>query len=192
MPVTTRYQVDQGKKPQVAFKQLPLVQTHRRHKGKEPVSIQSPESIPKVLCDPSGDLIELSTPLGSPHSSMDMSFTRAPCKNNQSSEYNVDLLSGDPTRGSRPTSPLMEDRYLDAHQRDEKSKHYSYQEEKAQNDDQIGEPSSARVNATFNGNQFRQSRPCTLVMTPLGYASGRLKEIDHERKALLEEQAKKE
>ena len=29
-------------------------------------------------------------------------------------------------------------------------------------------------------------------MTPLGYASGRLKEIDCERKSLLEEQAKKE
>ena len=29
-------------------------------------------------------------------------------------------------------------------------------------------------------------------MTPLGYASGRLKAIEHKRKALLEEQAKKE
>ena len=66
MLVTTRYQVDQGKQPQVVFKQLPLVQTRRRRKGKEPMSIQSPKSIPKVLCDPSGDLIELSTPLASP------------------------------------------------------------------------------------------------------------------------------
>ena len=123
---------------------------------------------------------------------MDMSFTRVPFKKNQSSEYNVDLLSGDPTRGSRPTSPLMEDRYLDAHQRDEKSKHYAYQEDEVQHDDQIGEPSSARVNARFTGNRFRQSRPCTHLMTPLGYASGRLQVIDRERKALLEEQAKKE
>ena len=82
MLVTTRYQVDQGKQPQVVFKQLPLVQTRRRHKGKEHVSIQSPESILEVLCDPSGDLIELSTPIASPHSDMDMSFTRAPYKKN--------------------------------------------------------------------------------------------------------------
>ena len=122
MLVTTRYQVDQGKQPQVVFKKLPLVQTHRRHKGKEPVSIQSPESILEVLYDPSGDLIELRTPLASPHSAMDMSFTRAPYKKTQSSEYNVDLLSVDPTCGSRPTSPLIEDRYLDAHQGGERKK----------------------------------------------------------------------
>ena len=107
-----------------------------------------------------------------------MSFTRAPHKKNQSSKYYVDLLSSDPTRGSRPTSLLIEDRYLDSHQRDEKSKHYAYQEEEAQHDDQIGEPSSACVNATFTSNRFRQSRPSTPLMTPLGYTSGRLKTIE--------------
>ena len=48
------------------------------------------------------------------------------------------------------------------------------------------------MNATFTGNQFRHSRPCTLLMTPLGYVSGRLKVLEHEIKTLLEEQAKKE
>ena len=67
MPVTTRYQVGQWKRPQVIFKQLPLVQTCQRHKGKEPVFVQSPENILEALFDPSGDLIELSTPLASPH-----------------------------------------------------------------------------------------------------------------------------
>ena len=122
MLVTTRYQVDQGKQSPIVFKQLPLVQTRQRHKGKEPVFFQSPENIPEALFDPSSDLIELSTPLASPHLDMDMSFTRAPHKKEKSGEYYVDLLSGGPTRESRPTSLLMEDRYLDAHQRDERSK----------------------------------------------------------------------
>ena len=39
MLVTTRYQVDQGKQPPVIFKQLSLVQTCPRCKGKKPVSI---------------------------------------------------------------------------------------------------------------------------------------------------------
>ena len=156
------------------------------------MSIKLPKGILEALFDPSGDFIELSTPLASPHSDMDMSFTRAPHKKNQSSEYYVDLLSGDPTHGSRPTSPLIEDRYLDAHQRAERSKHYAYQEEEAQHDDQISELSSARVNATFTGMWFRQLRPCTPFMAPLGYASESLKVIEHERKHLLEEQAKKE
>ena len=118
---------------------------------------------------------------------MDMSFTRAPYKKNRSSEYNVDLFSCDPTRGSRPTSPLIEDRYLDVHKRDAKENHYAYQEEESQHDDQISEPSSAHANATFTRNQFRQSRPCTPLMTPLGYLSDRLKTLEHEKKVLLEE-----
>ena len=61
-------------------------------------------------------------------------------------------MSGDPTCGSRPTSLLIEDRYLDAQQRDEKGKHDTHQEEKSQYDDQISEPSSAHVNATSTGN----------------------------------------
>ena len=76
---------------------------------------------------------------------------------------------------------------MDAYQRAEKGKQYTYQEEKSQYDGQISDPSSAHVNATFTGNRFRKSRPCTPLMTPLGYASGRLKAIDHKRKALLEE-----
>ena len=82
MSVTTRYQVDQGNKPQVVFKQLPLVQTHQRCKGKEPIFVQSPKNILEALFDPSSDLIELSTPLASPHSDMDMDFTKAPQKKN--------------------------------------------------------------------------------------------------------------
>ena len=81
-----------------------------------------------------------------------MIFTRAPQKKNQSSKYYVDLLSSDPTHGSIPTSPLIEDKYLDAHQRDEKSKHYAYQEEEFEHDDQISEPSSTHANATFTSN----------------------------------------
>ena len=97
MLVTTRYQVDQGKQPQVFFKQLPLVQTCRRRKRKKPMSIQSPENISEALFDPGSDLIELSTPLASPHSDMDMNFTMGSQKKNQSSEYYVELLSGDPS-----------------------------------------------------------------------------------------------
>ena len=94
------------------------------------MSIQSPESILEALFDPSGNLIELSTPLASPHSYMDMIFTRVPHKKDQSGEYQ-DLLSGDTTHGSRPISPLIEDRYLDTHLWVEKGKHYKYQEEKS-------------------------------------------------------------
>ena len=82
---------------------------------------------------------------------MDMIFTRAPHKKGQSGEY-YDLLSGDPTHRSRPTSPLIEDRDLDAQQRAKKSKHYTYQEDKSQYDDQSSEPPSAHVNGTFTGN----------------------------------------
>ena len=135
MLVTKRYQVDQGKQPQVVFKQLPLVQTHRRRKGKKPVSIQSPKSIPEALFDPSGDVIELNTPLASPHSNMDMDFTVAPQKKNQSDEYYVDVLSGGPTHENRPTSPHIEERYLDSHQMAKKGKNYAYQEEKSHDDD---------------------------------------------------------
>ena len=106
------------------------------------MSIQSPKNIPKALFDPSSDLIELSTTLASTHSDMDMKFTIAPQKKNQSSEYYVDLLSGGPTHESRPTSPLIKDRYLDAHQRAKKGKQYTYQEEKSQYDDQISDLSS--------------------------------------------------
>ena len=151
MLLTTRYQVDQGKRPQVIFKQLPLVQTCQRCKGKEPLFFQSPKNIPKAFFDPSSDLIELSTPLASPHSNMDMSFTRASHKKDWSGEY-YDLLSVDPTHGSRPTSPLIEHRYLDAHQRVEKGKKYTYQEEESQYDDKVSEPSSACVNTKFIGN----------------------------------------
>ena len=49
MLVTTRYQVDQGKQPQIFFKQLPLVQTHQRHKEQEYVFVQLPKNIPKAL-----------------------------------------------------------------------------------------------------------------------------------------------
>ena len=87
------------------------------------------------MFDLSSDLIELSTPLASPHSNMDMNFTMAPQNKNQSGEYYVDLLSGDPTHENRPSSPHIKDRYLDAHQRAEKGKHYTYQEEKSQYDD---------------------------------------------------------
>ena len=48
------------------------------------------------------------------------------------------------------------------------------------------------MNGTFTGKWFRQSRSWTSLMTPLGYASDRLKVLEHERKALLDEQAKKE
>ena len=84
-----------------------------------------------------------------------MNFTMAPQKKNQSDEYYIDLLRGGPTHENRPTSPLIEDRYLDAHQRDEKGKHYTYQEEKSQYDDQISEPSRACLNATFTSYHFR-------------------------------------
>ena len=57
---------------------------------------QSLENILEALLDPGSDLIELSTPLASPHSDMDMNFTMAPQKKNQSGEYYVDLLSGGP------------------------------------------------------------------------------------------------
>ena len=114
-----------------------------------------PENILESLFDPSSDLIELSTPLASPHLDMDMDFTMASQKNNRSGEYYVNLLSGGPAHENRPTSPHIEDRYLDAHQRDKKSSHYTYQEEKSQYDDQISEPSSTRVNARFTGNHFR-------------------------------------
>ena len=60
-----------------------------------------------------------------------MDFTMAPQKKNQNGEYYVDLLSGDLTHKNRPTSPHIEDRYLDAHQRAEKGKHYAYQEDKS-------------------------------------------------------------
>ena len=103
--------------------------------------MQSPKNIPKALFDPSSDLVELSTPLASPHLDMDMDFTMAPQKKNQSGEYYVDLLSGGTTHENRPTSPHIEDRYLDAHQRVEKGKYYTYQEDKSQYDDQISEPS---------------------------------------------------
>ena len=62
MSVTRRYQVDQGKWPQVIFKQLPLLQAHQRHKGKEPMFVQLPKNILEALFDPSSDLIDLSTP----------------------------------------------------------------------------------------------------------------------------------
>ena len=81
---------------------------------------------------------------------------------------------------------------MDAHQRAGKGKCYTYQEEKSQYGDKISEPSSTHVNAIFTGNQFRQSRPCAPLMMPLHYASGRLKVLEHEIKALLEEQPKKE
>ena len=115
------------------------------------MSIESAENILEALFDPSGDLIELSTPLASPHSDMDMIFTRALHKKSWSGEY-YDLLSGDLTHRIRPTSPLIEDRDLDAQKRAEKSVHYTYQEEKSQYDDQSSEPPSARVNATFTRN----------------------------------------
>lgn len=107
MLVTTRYQVDQGKQPQFIFKQLTLVQTHQRHKGKEPMSIQSHENIPEALFDPSSDLIEMITPLESSHIDMDMNFTMDQQMKNISDEYYVDLLSGDATHESRPPHPLL-------------------------------------------------------------------------------------
>ena len=112
--------------------------------------VQFPKNIPEAFFDPSSDLIELSTPLASPH--LDMDFTMAPQKKNQSGEYYVDLLSGGPACEYRPTSLHIEDRYLDAHQRAEKGKNYTYQEEKSQYYDQISEPSSTCVNTTFIGN----------------------------------------
>ena len=83
---------------------------------------QSPKNISEALFDPSSDLIELSTPLASPHLHMDMSFTMAPQKKNRSGEYYVDLLSGGPTCKNRPTSPHIEDKHFYAHQRAEKGK----------------------------------------------------------------------
>ena len=62
---------------------------------------------------------------------MNMKFRMVLQKKNQSGEYYVDLLSGGPTRENKLTSPYIEDRYLDAHQRAEKGKHYTYQEEKS-------------------------------------------------------------
>ena len=151
MLITTRYQVDQGKWPRVIFKQLPLVQTHQRCKGKESLFVQLPENIPEALFDPSSGLIELSTPLASPHLNMNMDFTMAPQKNNRSGEYYIDLLSGDPAHENRETSPHIKDRYLDVYQMAKKGKNYTYQEDKSQYDEKISEPSRARVNATFTG-----------------------------------------
>ena len=51
------------------------------------MSVQSPENILEALFDPSSDLIELSTPLTSPHLDVDMSFTRAPHKKDQNDEH---------------------------------------------------------------------------------------------------------
>ena len=119
------------------------------------MSIQSPKSIPKALFIPRSDLIELSTPLASSHLDMDMDLTMAPQKKTRSDEYYVDLLSGDATHQSRPTSPLIADRYLDVHQRVEKGKQQIYQEEKSQYDDHSDGSHSAHVNITFTNNRFR-------------------------------------
>ena len=43
MPVMTRFQVSHGKQPQVNFDQLPLVLSHKKCKGKEPIFDQSPK-----------------------------------------------------------------------------------------------------------------------------------------------------
>lgn len=83
---------------------------------------------------------------------MDMSFIMAPQKKNWSGEYYVDLLRGGPTHESILTSPLIEDIYLDAHQRAKKGKKCNYQEDKSQYDDKISEPPGTHVNATFIGN----------------------------------------
>ena len=40
MPVMTRFQVSYGKQPQVNFGTLPLVPTHQKRKGKEPIMIK--------------------------------------------------------------------------------------------------------------------------------------------------------
>src|SRR5271156_1478593 len=75
MPVTTRYQVNQGKRPQVVFNQLPLVQTRQRHKEKGPIFDQSPRNTSEIWFDSKSHLSELGVPLASSHSSMDMSYT---------------------------------------------------------------------------------------------------------------------
>ena len=74
MLVTTRYQVDQGKWPQVVFNQLPLVQTRQRRKGKEPVFDQSPRNNSEVWFDPKSNLSELSTHLASCFLDMEMIY----------------------------------------------------------------------------------------------------------------------
>ena len=83
---------------------------------------------------------------------MDINFIMAPQKKNQNGEYYVDLLIGGPTHENRPTLPHIKNRYFNAHQRAKKGNCYVYQEEKSQYDDQISDPSSTHVNATFTGN----------------------------------------
>ena len=67
MLVTTRFQVSHGEWPQVNFDQLPLVPTHQKPKGKEPIFDQPPKGEMKIGFNPSSHLSELNTSRASSH-----------------------------------------------------------------------------------------------------------------------------
>lgn len=85
----TRYQVNQGKWPEVVFDQLPLVQTHQKRKGKKPIFDQSPRSTLEAWFDPKSNPSELSTSLAPSQSDMDMSYTMTR-KEREAMDQNLD------------------------------------------------------------------------------------------------------
>lgn len=136
MSVTTRYQVSQGKRPQIVFNQLPPVQTRQKRKEKEPIFDQSPRSQSKTYFDPKSHFSDLSTPLAPSHSGMDMSYT-VTRREREAMDQNLDdiyeqhrnnMIFGNSSHDDQPGSPLINTRYLDAHQRDERYKRRAHQE----------------------------------------------------------------
>lgn len=67
-----------------------------------------------------------------------------------------------------------------------------YQEEQSQHDDQDDEPYGTHVNAIYTNEFFRHSRPSSPPKKASRYTSERLKKIECEKKAFLDEQAEKE
>jgi hypothetical protein len=93
------------------------------------------------------------------------------------------------SNNSRPTSPLIPTRYLDAHQRDErdKGKRPLYDDKLSQHETQGDELHDAHINATYTNNLFQHSRPSSPLKTSNNYMSDRLKRIEHEKKAFQDE-----
>ncbi len=74
MPIMTRFQVSHSKQPQVNLGQLPLVPTHKKCKGKEPIFDQTPKGKMEIEFTPS-NLSKLNTPRPSSLFEQDMLFT---------------------------------------------------------------------------------------------------------------------